>query len=82
LQAEIDTGDGVWRRLDGKPTTRSLVPFLGLRKLAMEDLKASGASYLLVSAGDYGYDDFETNSSLWGIRQVGQVDGNRLYRIE
>jgi len=40
-----------------------------------------GVDYLLAFDGEYGSGDLQRNAGLWGIRQVGEYKGARLYRL-
>lgn len=73
---------GAWTLLSPEPVTTGLPVPLGMRRLAMEEMKKRGIGFLLVQPGDYMESDFVENISLWGLRQVGEVDGARLFRIE
>jgi hypothetical protein len=53
-----------------------------MRRLAVEELKRRGIGYLLVQPGDFMEADFRDNASLWGLREVAEVDGARLFKLE
>ena len=53
----------------------------GLRRAATDQLKRRGIDYLLVFDGEFGADDLWGNAGLWGIQQVGEYKGARLYRL-
>ena len=73
---------GAWRRIEVKETSYGLAPPLGLRRAAMQELKAAGVTHLLVAEGDYHWDDYEQKADRWGLRKVAQVDVTRLYKLE
>jgi hypothetical protein len=75
-------GDTAWRRLAEQPAITGLPVPLGLRRLAVEELKRRGIGYLLVQPGDYMEADFHENALLWGIREVGEQNGARVFRLE
>ena len=52
---------------------------MALRRALAEELKRRGIDYLLTFDGEYGADDLQRNAGLWGIRQVGEYRGARLY---
>ena len=53
----------------------------GLRSAATQELKRRGIDYLLVIDGEFCADDLRRNTGLWGISQVGEYRGARLYRL-
>jgi len=73
---------GVWRALGEEPKIVEMAPPLGLRRLAMEGLKAGGITHLLVPDEEFQAGDYAEKAELWGIREVGRVDNMRLYRLE
>ncbi|MCC7154836.1 MAG: glycosyltransferase family 39 protein [Bryobacterales bacterium] len=82
MRLEGDKGDGRWIRLGGEAAISDLLPVLGLRRMAAEELKRAGVTHLLTTSGDYGYDDYEREAGLWGFERAGQVDDARLYRLK
>jgi hypothetical protein len=72
---------GVWRVLCAAPKISDAPPPLGLRRAAVRELERRGVQYLLLFDGEFGADDFHANADLWGITQVGEVGGARLYRL-
>jgi hypothetical protein len=81
LKLEGQDAAGQWRPLAAAPAISSAAPPLGLRRAAARELERHGIRYILLFDGEYGADDFRENQDLWGIRQVGEVDGARLYRL-
>lgn len=73
---------GPWMLLADKYEEAEVPVMKGLRRAAMEELLARGVNYLLVAPQDPGAEDFRTNQRAWGIRQIGERFGTRLYRIE
>jgi hypothetical protein len=55
---------------------------VSLRLAASEELKARGVRYLLIDDTDLRADDFRVYAKLWGITQLGQWRGKRLYYIQ
>jgi len=54
----------------------------GIRSRAAQALKARGVEYLLIPDTDWKAPDLAANKALWGLTQVAEVDGKRLYRLE
>jgi hypothetical protein len=75
-------GSAAWVRLADNPEVTGLPVPLGLRRMATRELKARGIDYLLIQPGNFQEEDFLVNANLWGIRQVDEVDGARLFKIE
>ena len=71
-----------WHTLAEAPKIFDATPPLGLRRAAARQLERSGVGYLLVFDDEFGADDFRTNQDLWGIRQIGESRGGRLYQLQ
>ena len=82
LEVQGENASGQWRTLSAAPREREIAPIENLRRMAAEDLKSRGVDYLLVFGSDLGADDFKLRAREWGIRQVGELGDDRLYRIE
>ena len=81
LKLEGQDASGQWKLLAaGARASDAPVP-PGLRRAAAEELKRRGIDYLLVLDGEFGADDLQRNAGLWGIRQVGEYKGARLYQL-
>jgi hypothetical protein len=63
------------------PQMEEVPPPLSLRRHAAEELKRRGIDYLLAFDGQFGADDLQTRAGAWGIRQVTEYKGARLYRL-
>lgn len=70
-----------WHTLAQAPKIFDAPPPLGLRRAAARELKRRGVSYLLVFDDEFGADDFRTHQDLWGIQQIGEAHGGRLYQL-
>jgi hypothetical protein len=81
LKLEGRDADGQWKLLapDARVGDAPVPP--GLRRAAAEELKRRGIDYLLVFDGEFGAEDLRRNAGLWGIREVGEYKGARLYRL-
>lgn len=82
MRAEGRTAAGRWTVLDSEPEGRAFAPPLALRRQAAGALKKEGVTHLLIREGDFGWEDFRKNAGAWRIREIGAVDGYRLYRLE
>jgi hypothetical protein len=81
LKLEGRDAYGRWNLLAAQPQTGDAPVPPGLRRAGAEELKRRGVDYLLVFDGEFGADDLGRNAGLWGIRQVGEYRGARLYRL-
>jgi hypothetical protein len=81
LKLEGQCASGQWKLLAAEPQASDAPVPPGLRRAAAEELKRRGIDYLLVFDGEFGADDLHRNAGLWGIRQVGEDKGARLYRL-
>jgi hypothetical protein len=82
LQVEGLDDEGEWSPLTAPEFERRINPELpGLRHAAMEEFKARGVRYFLIKDDGYGAMDFWANAVAWGITEIGESNGTRLYRI-
>ena len=73
---------GNWKQLAGEPEASEAIAPAGLRRLAIEEVKARGLHYLLVGESDYGAQDFQHRQVRWGMTLLGEHDHTRLYRLD
>ena len=81
LELEGETADGNWQRLSSAPVPSEAAPLLGFRRAAATELKRRGIDYVLCYQDDPPAEDFERNRDLWGVQEVGAIEGARLYRL-
>jgi hypothetical protein len=81
LKLEGRDGNGRWTMLAAAPAISDAPPPLGLRRAAARELERRGVGYVLLFDGEFGADDFQANQDLWGIRQIGEAQGARLYQL-
>ena len=79
-QLEGETA-GHWAVLNAAPQSTALEK-MDLRKAAIQELKRNGIHYILVTDSEFAAPDFRENTPLWGIRQIAEAGGNRLYEAE
>lgn len=72
---------GDWTLLSGAMKESDVPLMKGLRRAAMEELRARGVRYLLVAPDDPAGQDYMANAALWGIGLLAERGGTRLYRI-
>jgi hypothetical protein len=72
---------GVWGPLGGEPEIRMVAPPLGLRRAAAEEAHRRGVDYLVIFDEETGAADYRLHAASWGLREVGQADGARLYKL-
>ena len=72
---------GRWKTLAAEPQM-SNADAPALRRAAVQELKRRGVGYVLLFDADIAAADFRQNTALWGVREVGQSDGARLYELQ
>jgi len=82
LKLEGRDESGAWKLLSDAPEQWEGTLELGLRRGAVEELKALGITHLLLFDHDFGADDFRTKGAVWGVTQLGEWYGARLYRLD
>ncbi len=73
---------GAWTTLAEKPEVRKVLPPLGVKMAASRELKERGVTHMLVHEDDFGAADYRSNAPSWGMTEVGERHGFRLYRID
>ncbi|MBI1791466.1 MAG: hypothetical protein HYR60_28390 [Acidobacteria bacterium] len=73
---------GPWRELSPAPEDWDAPAEFGLRRGAIEELKARGIGYVLLFDDDFGAQDFRTKGAVWGVTQLAEYYGARLYRLD
>lgn len=81
LRLEGATEDGVWKTLSDAAGRFEIAPPEHLRRQATVEASRRGVDYLVVWDFDYGAADFRSAAAIWGIREIGERAGARLYRI-
>jgi len=72
---------GQWKTLAAEPQmSNANAP--ELRRAAAQELKRRGIGYVLLFDADVAAADFRQNAALWGVREVGQSNGARLYELQ
>jgi hypothetical protein len=72
---------GNWVSLADAPASLRLPAPLGLRRAASSELKRRGVDYILVLDEEFCAAEFRDNAGLWGVRQIGETGGARLYQL-
>ncbi|MGO9970229.1 MAG: glycosyltransferase family 39 protein [Bryobacteraceae bacterium] len=81
LKLEGRDAGGAWRRLGGDPETSTVAPPLGLRRAAAEEAHRRGVDYLVLFDDETGAADYRLHAASWGLVEVGEVEGARLYKL-
>jgi len=81
IELELRDSKGYWDRLRDPPRGEEIAPPPDLRRLAAEELRRRGIDYLLAFDGQFGADDLRDRAGDWGIRQVTEYKGARLYQL-
>jgi hypothetical protein len=72
---------GRLKPLSANPEVENIPAPPDLRREAARELKRRGIDYLLFFDGEPGAEDLGQNAALWGIQQVGEFRGARLYQL-
>jgi hypothetical protein len=72
--------DGRWKLL-APEAEMSNVAAPDLRRAAVRELMRRGVGYVLLFDADVAAADFRDNTALWGVREVGETNGARLYEL-
>jgi hypothetical protein len=73
---------GAWTTLAEGPEIAKVPPPLGVKRMAALELKERGVTHLLVHENDFGAADYRSHADAWGITEIGERHGFRLYRID
>jgi hypothetical protein len=80
-EVQIYDDSGPWVTVASNPSVNTVSPAANLRYAATRELALRGVRYLLVNDNDFGAADFRDNSESWGLSEVSQGYGVRLYRV-
>jgi hypothetical protein len=82
LRLEGQDASGGWQRLASQPEILENAPTPpNLRRTAAEELRRRGIDYILVFDGEFCADDLRSNAAQWGVREVAEYQGARLYQL-
>jgi hypothetical protein len=82
LRLEGLDASGDWKLLCDVPQQAAARALHGLRRAAVEELKARGVDYIVVNDREAGAPDFWRNPEAWGITELGVRNATRLYRLD
>ncbi|MDQ6707874.1 MAG: glycosyltransferase family 39 protein [Acidobacteriota bacterium] len=82
LHLEGKDESGRWHPLSKGPAPSDMPPMAGLRRMATQELKARGTSYLLIEDSSLFAKDFRVNRTVWGLTLLDSWGQARLYRID
>lgn len=74
--------DGRWRVLSPAPAITETPPPRGMRRAATLEVKARGIGFLIANDSDFGGEDLLKYKAMWGVTELGEAGGARLYRID
>jgi hypothetical protein len=74
--------DGHWQALSNGDRDENAPPVPQLRRTATREVKLRGIRYLLISDDDHEAGDYRDLTDQWGITQLDEHRGHRLYRID
>ena len=70
-----------WRRLPSRESGTEEQPRADLRMRVRDELKAMGIRWILIPDGSYGAADLRNKSPYWGVTQIAELDGFRLWKL-
>jgi hypothetical protein len=73
---------GRWITLSDKPELANVPVPVGLRRMAVQELKARGITHLLLWDSDFGADEIRVNALVWGVSLVREYGPIRLYNLK
>lgn len=82
LKLEAQERSGQWRTLVDAPQQEELPRPLGLRREAIQEVRALGVGYLVALDSDFGAGDFRDNARLWGLTPLGRRGPAALYELQ
>jgi 4-amino-4-deoxy-L-arabinose transferase-like glycosyltransferase len=81
LELYTQRASGQWTPLSTKPQISGRSVSATLRADATATLKSYGITHLLIAPDNFGVDDFLTKQKEWGIEEIGEANGSRLYKL-
>ncbi|MBM3774233.1 MAG: hypothetical protein FJW37_03635 [Acidobacteria bacterium] len=82
IEIRIRRENGEWRIVRAQHERIEIPPRPGLRRAAVEEFRSRGIEYLVVRETDPGEADFRERIKEWGIKQVAEGHGARIYRLD
>jgi hypothetical protein len=79
VRLKLESLDGMV--LAGAPEVSDVPLPADMRRAAAAELRRRGIDYLLVMDGEFGADDLRLQADAWGIREIGEYKGARVYRL-
>lgn len=74
--------DGQWKRLHARESDLRHPPRPTLRMEVRDELKRLNIHWILMPEGGYGADDLREKAAYWGITQVAEANGFRLWKLD
>jgi len=81
VKAEGRGSDGAWVLLADTPRNYDVPMIKGLKRGAIDELRARGIHYLLIRPNDPGASEIKSHYSAWGMAYVGERGAARLYKL-
>jgi hypothetical protein len=72
---------GKWSAIPTELKTVDVPQPRGLRRAAVEELLRRDVNYLVINQDDFGYDDLALHPRIWGVEEIAEARGSRLYRL-
>jgi hypothetical protein len=81
LQPVADAG-GIWKPVLAEEKGTLSLPAPDLRMCLKDELRELGISWILILDGTPGAEDLRTRSPQWGIQQIAETNGYRLWKLQ
>lgn len=78
---EVPGDAGGWERAKTELKMDEVTTPLGMRRAVVEELLRRDVEYLVISESDFGAGDLLLNRAVWGVEQLADLAGVRLYRL-
>jgi len=78
---EVPGPNRTWVKLETTTQIVEVTTPVGLRRAAIEELLRRNIHYLVTSDSDFGVNDIVLNRAVWGLEELGNIAGFRLYRL-
>jgi hypothetical protein len=81
IQTEVTDSAGKWVKLGDDFANLPIKVSANIRRAATWEMHLRGLNYLLMNDTDYGAGDMKDDPEAWGLKQIAQGYGARLYKV-
>jgi hypothetical protein len=80
MQPQILKASGAWEAIPSMLASSDIAPVKNARRLATYELHRRGVDYILLMPNDPAADDVANDPEAWGLRELGNDQGARVYK--